>query len=123
MNDAKSATMEAEAKVSEKAQPSPAPIAIKGGVVNIFGNDVDLKASRKVKKSLVPAKVVKDDATVEDCLVAVDAQIADLLRIRAALTAHPTDADKLAHGISLIGGGNSVEANFQALRNYREGRI
>ncbi len=120
MSDTQSAAMTAEAKVSEKI---PAPIAIKGGMVNIFDSGVDLKTSRKIKKSLIPAKVVKDDATVEDCLTSLDSTIADLLRVRAALTAHPNDAEKLAFGISLIGGGNSVEANFQALRNYREGRL
>ena len=114
-----SQTLPAEATVAdEKIKPAK----ITGGKVNLFGTVVDLKPSRKVKKSLFSA-AKKDNATVETVLGSIDGQIADLMRARAALTAHKDDAEKLAHGVSLVGGGNSPEANFKALVNYAQGMI
>jgi hypothetical protein len=91
------------------------------GSITVLNQTVSVRQSMKVKRSLLPSELRKDEPSltvVRDQLVQTIAQAA-----RALASITEGKPGKVGTGVRLVGGGDTVAANLQAMKQFKDGLL
>jgi hypothetical protein len=91
------------------------------GSITVLGQTASVRQTMKIKRSLLPSELRKDEPSLTVVRDQFIKTIVQACRGLASIT--EGKPGKVGTGVRLVGGGDTIAANLQAMKNFKDGLL